>query len=491
MLWTVQVLQDAILLYLDSMPGQSLMYQAGELHIVKGPKQCKRRADQERYKNQVGYNPYGDDYDQFGGGQVMDSDFEHRADEIQRFKIQTVPPENIKVRIGPGLFLLKSTSNEVLSEQKVKVVTTFQITSNQPNGQELIDSFCEKALQYYKATQAEKRDDSRYLYTPLFAPKTSSADVNGPSASFGAHQNAQSMCYKRYKLSEDKTFKSFFHPEKKSLLLLLEQFIKKTGKFAIPGYPHKLGLLLYGPPGTGKTSLIKAMAKYTKRNVISIPLAKVRTNQELMDLVFDQTCRVEGDEWIYNMPFSKTIFVMEDVDAAIDKVCKRVEDVQSSDVCALSLLDAKNNEEKSKGKGDNKKKSLIDQLVQEVNKGLHSKIDVGADTLNLAGILNVLDGVVDCPERIIIMTTNHPEKLDPALIRPGRINKQMYMGLLQATEAVQMVENYVGPLSKGEKQTFQEVFPGGKISPAALESLCAECSTVQDVLEKFSLEKEA
>ena len=37
----------------------------------------------------------------------------------------------------------------------------------------------------------------------------------------------------------------------------------------------------------------------------------------------------------------------------------------------------------------------------------------------------MLDGVVDTPNRIVIMTTNHPEKLDPALIRPGRINKKV------------------------------------------------------------------
>ena len=37
----------------------------------------------------------------------------------------------------------------------------------------------------------------------------------------------------------------------------------------------------------------------------------------------------------------------------------------------------------------------------------------------------MLDGVVDCPNRIVVLTTNHPEKLDPALIRPGRINKKV------------------------------------------------------------------
>ena len=49
------------------------------------------------------------------------------------------------------------------------------------------------------------------------------------------------------------------------------------------------------------------------------------------------------------------------------------------------------------------------------------------DKLNLSGLLNVLDGVVDTPERILIMTTNHPERLDPALIRPGRIDKKILL----------------------------------------------------------------
>jgi chaperone BCS1 len=58
-----------------------------------------------------------------------------------------------------------------------------------------------------------------------------------------------------------------------------------------------------------------------------------------------------------------------------------------------------------------------------------------SDRLDLSGLLNVLDGVVDCPNRILVMTTNHPEKLDPALIRPGRIDKIIYLGYMQAPEA--------------------------------------------------------
>merc|ERR1719473_1079170 len=64
------------------------------------------------------------------------------------------------------------------------------------------------------------------------------------------------------------------------------------------------------------------------------------------------------------------------------------------------------------------------------------------DRLNLSGLLNVLDGVVDTPERIVVMTTNHPEILDPALIRPGRIDQKLLLSYMKWPNIVQMIEHY-------------------------------------------------
>ena len=47
------------------------------------------------------------------------------------------------------------------------------------------------------------------------------------------------------------------------------------------------------------------------------------------------------------------------------------------------------------------------------------------------GLLNVLDGVVDSPGRIVIMTTNFPDALDAALIRPGRMDKKIHLGYMK------------------------------------------------------------
>ena len=71
---------------------------------------------------------------------------------------------------------------------------------------------------------------------------------------------APKRLYKRYELSDEKSFASLFFPGKRELLFMLDHFVNKSGKFAVPGFPHKLGLLLYGPPGTGKTHVVRAAA---------------------------------------------------------------------------------------------------------------------------------------------------------------------------------------------------------------------------------------
>merc|ERR1711953_923083 len=74
--------------------------------------------------------------------------------------------------------------------------------------------------------------------------------------------------------------------------------------------------------------------------------------------------------------------------------------------------------------------------------GALSSYDMKKDKLNLSGLLNVLDGVVDTPERILVMTTNHPEMLDPALVRPGRIDKKILLGYMHPIYAVSMINHY-------------------------------------------------
>ena len=111
------------------------------------------------------------------------------------------------------------------------------------------------------------------------------------------------------------------------------------------------------------------------------------------------------------------------------------------------------------------------------------------DQLNLSGLLNVLDGVVDSPGRIVIMTTNHVEQLDPALIRPGRIDKKLLLGFMEAVDVVAMVEHYfqlvltdrqVERVTLAVEGTSHEL--PMQMTPAQIEQLTAEHDEVDDMI---------
>lgn len=91
--------------------------------------------------------------------------------------------------------------------------------------------------------------------------------------------------------------------------------------------------------------------------------------------------------------------------------------------------------------------------------------------LSFSGLLNALDGVTSAEERIIFMTTNHVERLDPALIRPGRVDYCQHIGWADATQAARMFSNFFPQhehLAQRFGQSLIESF-GGRVSPAAIQ----------------------
>lgn len=109
-------------------------------------------------------------------------------------------------------------------------------------GRTSIDDFVESAYQWYLDELRKLEDNSRYYYE---LQSVKSEDESG------------STNYKRFKLSDDKTFQSLFFPVKAKLLNIVNHFTNRSGKYAIKGYPHKLGLLLHGPPGTGVSCVLR------------------------------------------------------------------------------------------------------------------------------------------------------------------------------------------------------------------------------------------
>ena len=113
------------------------------------------------------------------------------------------------------------------------------------------------------------------------------------------------------------------------------------------------------------------------------------------------------------------------------------------------------------------------------------------DKMSLSGLLNVLDGVVDSPGRIIIMTTNHPEHLDPALIRPGRIDKKLLLSHMEAEDVILMLQHYFQTeLTVEQKQRVDECCAEFKLTPAQVEQLTIEHETVQDMIQALEMQSQ-
>lgn len=172
----------------------------------------------------------------------------------------------------------------------------------------------------------------------------------------------------------------------------------------------------------------------------------------VVDLMFDRVFRVQSEDIPAKLQFEQIVFVMEDVDCATDVVQSRQGEQTQNETERLNDRD---------------------QALQPVQ-----------DKLNLSGLLNVLDGVVDSPNRVVIMTSNHPEKLDPALIRPGRINKQIMLGYMNPRQMQLMLEHYFDVQLTADELTRLETFdPSKNVTPAYVEQLCAEYDTISELLD--------
>lgn len=184
-----------------------------------------------------------------------------------------------------------------------------------------------------------------------------------------------------------------------SIVADVRRFLDARHWYTKRGLPYRRGYLFEGPPGCGKTSLALALASHFARPIYALNLGSIANDDELIDAV----CEVP----------EHGVLLIEDIDAAKAGAARRTTQPEA--------------------KGAAPSGALPDMTPKEPVR-----------EVSLSALLNVLDGVFARDGRILIMTTNHPEKVDPALLRPGRADRREHIGPLEREEVGAMCARFLG-----------------------------------------------
>jgi mitochondrial chaperone BCS1 len=196
----------------------------------------------------------------------------------------------------------------------------------------------------------------------------------------------------------------------------LDRFKSDKTWYEEHGIPYRMGICLYGPPGTGKTSLVKAIAAEEEKDLYLLNLNSMN----------DLTLQNAMDQLDHN-----AIVLIEDIDAYFF-THKRDE----------------NNKDNLSGK-------------------------------TLSGLLNAIDGVSNSKGRILVITTNHIEKLDPALLRPGRIDLSLELGYMTDETARKALRKFF----PAEEVNHISIKP--RLTPAEFQNLVCQYKERPEMILKL------
>ena len=191
------------------------------------------------------------------------------------------------------------------------------------------------------------------------------------------------LTFNMNEFNTSKSFQNVYGTHVTELKERLDLFLNHPDWYMERGIPHSLGILFHGVPGAGKTSTIKAIAKDTHRHIFNLSLRPYTSQRQLTNLFFNETVVVyghDGNKITLKIPLNRRVYVIEDIDCLTDVV--------------------------------------MDRSITGSRK-------VEGDAVTLSFLLNLLDGVLETPGRILVITSNFPDKLDRAFVRPGRIDVQI------------------------------------------------------------------
>ena len=295
------------------------------------------------------------------------------------------------------------------NEGQVEVIE-FKLFCYEHNIQHL-QQFIEKCNAEYERRMANKLGTSLYYFDMMTQSKNKRSVQNPLPTSH--------LMYTRHKFHTTRTFGNVFFEQKEAVQSHVEFFLNRQDWYEKKGIPYTLGFMFHGPPGTGKTSSIKAIANISHRHILNIHLSQIKTKEQLRHLFFNDEVHVydglKTEKFI--IPVHERLYVIEDIDAMGDTVLRR---------------EWKKPEPRKDVKVSSSGDVWMDQKKEEED----------GEPIDLSFLLNLLDGTLEASGRILAISSNHPERIDRALIRPGRIDMIIHFKKCNTDILKQMVDSF-------------------------------------------------
>lgn len=330
-------------------------------------------------------------------------EYERVTDDFQGAKVWWV----LSKSVSPG----RSMSMSYYPEQEKRF---YKLTFHKKYRDIITESYLDHVVREGKEIRVKNRQ--RKLYT------------NSPGYKWPSYK--QTM-WSHIVFEHPATFETMaLEPEKKREIIEdLVTFSKSKDFYARIGKAWKRGYLLYGPPGTGKSTMIAAMANLLGYDVYDLELTAVKDNTELRKLLIETT--------------SKSIIVIEDIDCSLDLTGQRKKKADKSSL-------------------EDETKSSKERIKEPKEEG-H-----GSSKVTLSGLLNFIDGLWSAcgGERLVVFTTNYVEKLDPALIRRGRMDKHIELSFCSFDGFKVLAKNYLKLETHQMFETIQRLMGEVKMTPA-------------------------
>lgn len=385
--------------------------------------------------------------------EIIDMKFNRRADEYEESKNSVYRVDQSRkfmidknMGIEGKVYSMEKECSEFNGKIKYTEYNYLEIFSKKTKLVD-IEKWVDKRVDEYNQYLKTKSCDKQQLVEISWNPKEKELDIY----------------YNRWE--SNVSFENRFFENKDQILNKINFFLNNPDWYKKRGIPYTLGFLLWGEPGCGKTGFIKALMNLTGRHGISIKLNSKFNMNRLREIIYD-------DE-IYEdlvIPQSNRILIFEDIDCMGEVVKDR-------DLIEKEKESGDNESEDSPRRVQKKKKISDDDEFVTV-------LDLANETNfnnNLSFFLNILDGLQECPGRIIIMTTNKPEQLDKALIRPGRIDYNIHFTKATTKDVKDILQFYWSDRVSDLPSGINELF-----SHAEIINYCRTSESVEETIRKMS-----